>query len=510
MLAPWLVLVTALAPSAPLLPAQRSARSGVPGGTGGAAVAAPARPLCTGEYADDMSVLLPGARDLEQHQPSYTFCIRTSAMYECPFYGPDGALHRKRTRVIAHGTGFAYRRFEEGTVLLTNEHVAEWPAVTDADHSVDGVPTGCRRISDYLKIVDSESDEYERDDIALTRLTADPQLDLAVVKAHVPLPVMPWRIGRSAGLKERNVVSVRGFPLGVFKADNVGKVIAAYDHDSEKDWDHDDFVVDALLSSGNSGSPVFAVSCKTGEFELVGVYHAAYAEGSALNVVVAIDQVRDLMTTLKRPPRKKAPEAPVSLDGESRARLTTLAAASLEPFFPFGTLPAAVRVRADGALVFEILSAAFPLRSQPWLVLEDLPATRPDAFGELGRVWGGNRSGLAAHSRSELDGETQGLVLRILDALRRDGLATFGYRSAEAQADESKDRFEQVSRLQSALRKTTASRGDLVQAVGDLAERLGPKGPHRAASLADVLAAPAEQPATPPASASLASPEEGR
>jgi hypothetical protein len=134
-------------------------------------------------------------------------------------------------------------------------------------------------------------------------------------------------------------------------------------------------------------------------------------------------------------------------------------------------------------------------------------------FGELGRVWGGNRWGLTAHARSELDGETQGLLLRILDALRRDGLATFGFRAAEAQADESKDRFEQVSRLQRALRRTTASRGDLVQSVGDLAERLGPKSSRRAASMADVLAVPLEQPAAPAAPAAPASGarrEEGR
>ena len=48
---------------------------------------------------------------------------------------------------------------------------------------------------------------------------------------------------------------------------------------------------------------MFAVSCKTGEFELVGIFHARYAGASALNVVVAIDQVRELMTTLKRSPR---------------------------------------------------------------------------------------------------------------------------------------------------------------------------------------------------------------
>ena len=50
-------------------------------------------------------------------------------------------------------------------------------------------------------------------------------------------------------LRERNVVDVRGFPLGAFKATNLGTVISTYDHDDYKEWDHDDFVIDALLTT---------------------------------------------------------------------------------------------------------------------------------------------------------------------------------------------------------------------------------------------------------------------
>ena len=97
----------------------------------------------------------------------------------------------------------------------------------------------------------------------------------------------------------------------------MGKVVSSYDHDDEKDWDHVDFVVDAQLSPGNSGSPVLAVSCRTGEFELVGVYHAGYAGNTPLNVVVAIDQVRDMMTTLKKSPRRDHGDVS-SLDRKAR------------------------------------------------------------------------------------------------------------------------------------------------------------------------------------------------
>jgi len=44
---------------------------------------------------------------------------------------------------------------------------------------------------------------------------------------------------------------------------NTGKVLNPMTHDSERGWNHVDFMIDALLASGNSGSPVFAVSCRT-------------------------------------------------------------------------------------------------------------------------------------------------------------------------------------------------------------------------------------------------------
>ncbi|MCX6129591.1 MAG: serine protease, partial [Proteobacteria bacterium] len=264
-----------------------------------------AAPLCSNEYADDFSAMDAKTRELEQRLPSYTFCIRTTATYECPSYGSDGNLRRKKRKVVAHGTGFAYRLQAGETYVMTNQHVTDWPIVTDEEHTAEDIPEGCKRVSDSIKIVDNESDSYDRDDVVLMRVVADPQLDVTILKTKASLPVLPWKIGHSSGLKDRNVVDVRGFPLGVFKATNAGKVVAAYDHDEYKDWDHVDFVIDALLSPGNSGSPVFAISCKTGEFELVGMYHARYTGGSALNVVLGIDQLRDLMSTLKRPAHPK-------------------------------------------------------------------------------------------------------------------------------------------------------------------------------------------------------------
>ena len=85
---------------------------------------------------------------------------------------------------------------------------------------------------------------------------------------------MPYRLGRSADLRVGNAMLVRGYPLGAFPASNAGRVIGLGQRDLERGWDHEDFAVDALLNLGSSGSPVLAVSCETGEPEVVGVYHA--------------------------------------------------------------------------------------------------------------------------------------------------------------------------------------------------------------------------------------------
>ncbi|HVE83693.1 MAG TPA: serine protease, partial [Myxococcales bacterium] len=416
----------------------------------------PPPPYCPGEYADDLSVLPQRVRDYEVKQAPYTFCIRTTATYECPWYGPDGKLRQRKKKVVAHGTAFGYRQQGGETLLVTNEHVAEWPAVTDDEHQVEDVPAGCKRVQDSLKIVDGEGDSYERDDVSLSRVVADAALDIAILRAKTALPTVPWKVGHSAGLKDRNAVDVRGFPLGVLKATNVGKVISAYDHDDFKEWDHDDFVIDALLSPGSSGSPVLAVSCATGEFELVGVYHAAYSRGSALNVVVGIDQLRDLMTTLKKPARR---DSPAPLDGQSRARLDERVRLVPEPFFPFGPLTAALRARpADGALVYELLNRDFPLRAYPVLLLEDLPPAAADEFGAAGpRAWFGNRQGLKAYGRSDLDGEVQGLLMRLLEALRRDAVAAFEARAADRDANASRERFERAEHLARVLQRTSSA-----------------------------------------------------
>jgi len=453
------------------------------------AAPAEAQGHCAGEYAEDLSALSSRARILEASTSSYSYAVRTSATYECVSYGRDGNLKRSRTTVRAYGTAFGYRRDGGDTLLLTNQHVAEWPAVTDEDHGVDGVAPGCKRVSDTLKIVDNDHDDYPSDDIPLTRVVADPTLDVAVLRAHTQLEIIPWRIGKSAAIATRNIVEVKGFPLGEFQATNIGKVVSPYDHDVQGVRNHDDFVIDALLTQGGSGSPVFAVSCKTGEFELVGIFHARYAGASALNVVVAIDQVRDLMTTLKRSPRP-SDHAP-DLDAAARAHLIDSVRNDPDPpFFSVGPLVASLRVRGDGAMVFAVFASDFPRSTRPLFAIEDVAATDPKLFGALGAVYLGGAPGLRAYPITDADAETQALLARVLAALRQSALAAFDYRDAARTTSESRSAFDRTSARKRAVERTADSERDTAAALLELVGRETAKAAGAAVRLGDLEADP--------------------
>jgi S1-C subfamily serine protease len=443
--------------------------------------------FCAGAYADELTILSNDARAFDRSPDGvFSYCTRNTATYECLSYGLDGAVRRERRKAVLHGTAFAYRKQGPDTLLLTNDHVAAWPAVTDAQHGVDGIPPGCKKTSESLALVDDEHDSYTHDDVPVTRVVTDPQLDVAILKTQASVHVMPWKIGRSAAMRERNVVEVRGFPLGAFRATNVGKVISAIDHDDYGDWDHDDFVVDALLSSGNSGSPVLAVSCTTGEYELVGVFHAGYSAGSALNVVVGIDQVRDMMTTLKRTPRSHKDDA-VAMDATSRASVEAALGSAGEMFFPFGPTAALVRRGPDGGLVFAVFGRDFPITVDPLFVVEELPPAAAVSFGQLGRTWFGSPRGLEAYDRASLDADTQQQAVRALEALRSDAVSYAVYRTANGPDLGSRQASDRMRRMSRTLSRTTASRVDLFQGLADLAERLAPPPGERGQNL-DMIA----------------------
>jgi serine protease Do len=432
-----------------------------------------AKPLlgsCDGEYADSLQQLSSRDRDIENSQRSeYTYLIRSSARYECPYYGSDGKIRRRRLESVEHGTAFAYEVSNGETFLLTNEHVAAWPDVTDLAHRVEGVPEGCKRVEDKQRIVHDEHDAYEPGQIPLTRIAVDPQLDAAILKASHVLVTFPYRIGKSASLRQANAVQVRGFPLGLIRAVNTGKVVNPYDLDQEQGWNHVDFVTDALLSEGNSGSPVLALSCATGELQLVGLYHAGYKGHSALNVVVGIDQLREFMTKKRRVPRATPEGSPATVAMERKRLRDSLGASNL-PLFEFGGLHVLAQASGD-LLLYHVYGREFPLDDRRMAVLEDRP--NASGAGEIARLWVRGETGLHEWAAKDLGAEERDLLIRLDEAVRGQMVRVVGYRRSLANPNSSDERRRGRELLRTIERQTMPAR-ELAGNLIDLVERLGP------------------------------------
>jgi S1-C subfamily serine protease len=415
-------------------------------------------PLCSGDYADTLPTE-KAAAILDGGKEPFVFAIRNTATYEHVYYGRDGKLRRAYRRSVVHGSGFAYRVVNGETQLVTNEHVASQPDVTDEDHPVDGVPTGSKKVREQLKIVHDETDDYEPGHIVLTKLLSDPQADIAVLKARKQLPVMPYRIGRSVALRPGNLVQVRGFPLGAFAAVNTGKVVNPMTHDTERGWNHADFMVDALLASGNSGSPVFAVSCRTAEPELVGVYHAGYTDAAALNAVVAIDQLRDELETLKVPKRDPLLHSDITAQERDKLVKQLVAEPTRSLTFPFGGRSVVLALVDPQMLRFSILDDDYPLTTQESMALVD---RGQNGFGTLDSI-AVPVDGQATEAPAQaLEGDVREHFDKLYESLWRQVLGVVDYRARLAKGKLSADAFADAQAARQRLRKRTVEQKEIL------------------------------------------------
>ena len=456
-------------------------------------------PLCAGDYADALPAE-KAAAILDAVKEPFVFAIRNTATYEHVYYGRDGKLRRAYLRSVVHGTGFAYRIVNGETQLVTNEHVASQPEVTDDEHPVEGIPTGSKKVREQLKIVRDETDDYEPGHVSLTKVLSDPQADIAVLKARKVLGTMPYRVGRSSALRPGNLVQVRGFPLGAFAALNIGKVLNPMTHDSERGWNHSDFMVDALLASGNSGSPVFAVSCRTAEPELVGIYHAGYTDAAALNAVVAIDQLREELETLKVPRRDlSALHSEITAQDRDRVVKQLFAETSRSLTFPFGGRSVVATLVDPQTLRFSILDDDFPLYTQETMALVD---RGQNGFGTLDSIAVPVDGQVTEAPAQALEGEVREHFERLYDSLWRQVLGVVDYRARVARGKLSADAFAEAQAARMRLRKRLPEQKEILNICTFEADRanFGAARPQ--------IATPAPTPAQPaPVSAAETMPQ---
>ena len=425
--------------------------------------------LCQGDYADAVPAAL-AAQVLDGVREPFVFAIRNTATYEHVYYGRDGKLRRGYVRSVVHGTGFAYRVRDGETLIITNQHVAERPEVTDDEHGVDGVPPGSKKVREQLKIVRNEDDDYEPGHVPLAKVLSDAAADIAIVKAHKLLPLMPFRFGRSSALRPGNLVQVRGFPLGAFSAVSVGKVVNPYTEDTEKGWSHSDFVIDALLSAGNSGSPVFAVSCRTSEPELVGVFHAGYAEAAALNVVVGIDQLREELDTLRVPRRDGGLRSEITAQDRDRVVKELFAEQSRTLIFPFGGRAVLAQLADPGTLRFAVLDDDYPMVTREALALVDRSQS---GFGTLDTIVVLVDGAPAEVPGSALEPEMRDHFEKLYDSLWHQLLGVVDYRARLSRGQKSADAFAQAQQARGRLRKKVAEQKEQLGLAVFEADRVG-------------------------------------
>jgi serine protease Do len=273
-----------------------------------------------------------------------------------------------------------------------------------------------------------------------------------------------------------------------------GKVVNPYDRDQEQGWDHVDFVIDALLSEGNSGSPVLAASCKSRELELVGVYHAGYKGHGALNVVVGIDQLTEFMRKKRRIPRAIAEGTPGTLGVTERGRVKDGLTAGTLPMFDFGGLIVRVEV-TDGVFFYHLYGRQFPLDDRRIVVIEDL--VKAATFGEPGRLWVLGPTGWREWPPSALGADERDLLARAVDTIRLQVLHTLDYRHALANpaSAEERRRGREVSRT---LARDVPLARDLANSLLETADRLSSAGREAPAPAATATTPPPAPAPLPP------------
>jgi len=327
---------------------------------------------CSGRYADNPEVLKREILEFEKsRKSSYSVCIRNTTTYEQIFYSEDGKINKRFIKYVIHGTAFPFEKKGDIVYFLTNEHVANQPLVTNENNRLEGVPFGAKKVSEVIKIVQNENDTFEKNFVELKITAIAPELDAAILEGKVNIEPIPYKTGSSSELKTGNVVMIKGFPLGIFNASNTGKVINVNIEDNDGDWHHTDFIVDAQLNTGQSGSPVFAINCETKEYELVGLYHAFYSEGKGLNLVVGIDEILDFIKTKKSVIPNPQKELPFLNTQEQFRIISYLLDNRNLKLFQFGDNFFGVTLSKDRTITIELYTDRFPTYTVPAFAIVD-------------------------------------------------------------------------------------------------------------------------------------------
>ena len=201
-------------------------------------------------------IVLGGAVFFAMKQPKDTVSITDAANSVLYLEVYDDA-----DEVIATASGFV---IEDGTTLITNYHV-----IDGAHHIVAYTPDGESSVEIH------------------TILAYDEEADLAVLKCEDNIGVPSVLLGDSDAVKQGDEVFAVGYPLGVANTLSDGVVSSRY----LDEYNVDVLQITAAISSGSSGGALF-----NNAGQVVGVICASYIDGQNLNIAIATNELKRLMS----------------------------------------------------------------------------------------------------------------------------------------------------------------------------------------------------------------------
>jgi serine protease Do len=213
---------------------------------------------------------------------------------------------------------------------------------------------------------------------------------------------------------------------------------------------------------------VFAVSCRTAEPELVGVYHAGYTDAAALNAVVAIDQLREELDTLKVPKRDPGLHNDVTAQDRDRLVKQLLADSSRSMTFPFGGRFVVMALADPQIIRFSILDDDYPLTTRESMALVD---RGQNGFGTLDSIVVPVDGQSTEAPAGVLEGDVREHFDKLYDALWRQVLGVADYRARLAKGKLSADAFADAQAARARLRKRTPEQKEILNICAFEADR---------------------------------------
>lgn len=224
--------------------------------------------------------------DLEDIMRS-VHCIRNEVTYQKVGKGDQPKLVRR-----GYGTAFAYERRDGQTYLVTNHHVIDSPSgfyrmergQTEGSFSV----AHYRKISERFTLVDDARDSDPKDDVVVSKVREDENVDIAVLRTKKDIHVSDrFVFDPSFEARRGDEVYLLGFPKALVRAQTKGVVAdPAY-----KAYDGAVYhALDVTGTFGSSGSPYFVRRGErfhwAGNMRAVNLYQESYATLFSLGIPI--------------------------------------------------------------------------------------------------------------------------------------------------------------------------------------------------------------------------------